>query len=154
MTRTVPVMSERELLLKEIELTERLLALYSKLRSLPAQEAAPAIAPPPRPQAPTPYEEARSKVPPTARPIAQIPIPMVQGPNGAAAPMVDLSSVAHLIQGPPEHRAQLERNIADMVAALANGKPLQNGELKYYPGAVQPPTPQPVQDDPGGVAVR
>lgn len=143
-------MSERELLLKEIELTERLLGLYSKLRQLPAPVPAPAAAPP-SPRPPTPYEEARAKVPPTAKPVAQIAIPMVQGPNGAAAPMVDLSSVAHLIQGPPEQRAQLERNIADMVAALASGKPLQNGELRYYPGEVKPPTAQPVQDDPGGV---
>lgn len=112
-------MDERELLLKEIELTERLLGLYRRLRELgPSREPAPSVrtAGPPRPKGEV---------------VARIPVPVVQGPGGAVAPLVDLSSVAHLVQGGPEALKDLEDKLASAIAQIpSDAEPGSQGTVR------------------------
>lgn len=110
-------MSERDWLLREIQVREELLGLYARLRALEASAAPPAAPPPP--------------AQPRGESVARIPYQVVQGPGGAVAPVVDLSAIQHLLQGGPEVRRALEANIADMVAALHQGRPVQDGALRY-----------------------
>lgn len=142
-------MSERDWLLREIQVREELLGLYARLRDLDSgAPRAPAAVPPPA--APPAAPQSR----PRGEPVAKIPYQVVQGPGGAVAPIVDLSSVQHLIQGGPEARRALELNIADMVAALHHGHPVQDGALRYSSSGRPEPSAQPVVPDPGGVGVR
>lgn len=99
-------MDERELLLREIEATESLLRLYARLRGLSPS--------------PAPAPSARTAGPPQPKGevVARIQVPVVQGPGGAVAPVVDLSSVAHLVQGGPDALRDLERSIADVIAQI------------------------------------
>lgn len=70
-------------------------------------------------QAPPPQAQAQQyPQPPKGEVVARIAVPVVQGPNGAAAPVVDLSQIAHLVQGGPDALAALQRQIADVISQI------------------------------------
>lgn len=110
-------MSDRSLLLQELAVLDRMACILRELNGGPPLQAQPAPQPAPAPGS-------------SRRHVVTIPVGEVIGPDGARAPVMDLSAIAHLVEGGPEKLRDLEQQLSQVWSQIpSNAQPGQTGKV-------------------------
>lgn len=108
----------REMLMQELAVLDRMACILRELNGGPPLQAQPAQ---PQP-APAPGSNRRH--------VVTIPVGEVIGPDGARAPVMDLSAIAHLVEGGPEKLRDLEQQLSQVWSQIpSNAQPGQTGKV-------------------------